>query len=131
MPKNGETLKSFNKRKQEIYIKADIFLQIANSEGYSYASNDSLINGLVTVATNVGGFLGDVDKDAYVELKWQKCYGKNIDYDYICKKIRYAWSNRQTLSKKGREWYMKNCRFVDWENKMKNIVNEFNKDIYK
>ena len=100
MPEDGETLESFNKRKQEIYIKADIFLQIANSEGYSYASNDSLINGLVTVATNVGGFSGDVDKEAYVELDWQKCYGENIDYEYLCSKIRYAWANKEKLSKR-------------------------------
>ena len=28
--------------------------------------------------------MGDVDKDAYVELDWKKCYGENIDYEYIC-----------------------------------------------
>ena len=130
MPENGETLDSFNKRKQEIYIKADIFLQIANSEGYSYASNDSLINGLVTISTNVGGFFGDVDKDAYVELKWEKCYGENIDYEYLCNKIKYAWDNKEELSRKGREWYMKNCRFIDWKIKMKNVVNDFYNHIY-
>jgi glycosyltransferase involved in cell wall biosynthesis len=130
MPKNNESLGHFNYRKQDIYIKADMFLQIANSEGYSYASNDSLINGLVTIATNVGGFFGDVYKDAYVELDWKKCYGENIDYDYICDKIRYAWDNREELSKKGREWYMKNCRFTDWEKKMKDLVTDFHSAIY-
>lgn len=127
MPETNETLESFNKRKQEIYIKADLFLQIANSEGYSYASNDALINGLVTIATNVGGFTGDVENNCYVELDWKKCYGEHIDYEYLCNKIRYAWENKEELSKKGREWYMKNCRFVDWENKMKKIIDEFSK----
>jgi len=125
MPKLYESLESFNKRKQEAYIEADIFLQIANSEGYSYASNDSLINGLVTIATNVGGFSGDVSKDAYVELDWNKCYGNNIDYQYICDKIRYAWANKEELSRNGREWYIENCRFIDWKKKMKSIVDDF------
>ena len=125
MPEKNETLESFNLRKQEIYIKADLFLQIANSEGYSYASNDALINGLVTIATNVGGFAGDVDKNCYVELDWKKCYGDNIDYEYLCNKIRYAWENKEELSKKGREWYMKYCRFDDWEYKMRKIIDDF------
>ena len=131
MPEKNETLESFNLRKQEIYIKADLFLQIANSEGYSYASNDALINGLVTIATNVGGFAGDVDKNCYVELDWKKCYGDNIDYEYLCNKIRYAWENKEELSKKGREWYMKYCRFDDWEYKMRKIIDDFYNFNYK
>ena len=131
MPENNETLESFNERKQKIYIKSDIFLQISNSEGYSYASNDSLLNGLVTIATNVGGFYGDVDKNAFVELDWRKCYDENIDYEYLCNKIRSAWCNKEKLSRKGREWYMNNCKFIDWEKKMKNIVSNFNNYIYE
>jgi len=124
-PISGESLESFNNRKQQIYLDADMFLQIANSEGNSYATLDSLINGLVTISTNVGAFYKDVSKDAYVELEWSKCYGDNIDYDYLCKQIRYAWENREELSKNARKWYMENCRFSDWEKKMKEVVNEF------
>ena len=83
-----------------------------------------MINGLVTIATNVGGFSGDVSKDAYVELDWNKCYGNNIDYQYICDKIRYAWDNKEELSRNGREWYME---IVDLliKKKMKSIVDDF------
>jgi len=124
MPEKNETLESFNLRKQEQYLQSDIFLQIANSEGFSYASQDAMICGLIPVCTNVGGFYGDVDKKSYVELDWKMCYGDDIDYEYLCNKIRYAWENKEELSKKAREWYMKNCRFVDWEIKMKKIVND-------
>ena len=124
MPETNETLESFNKRKQEIYIKADLFLQLSICEGNSYASNDALINGLIPVCTNVGGFYGDVDKKSYVEIDWKKCYSEHIDYDYLCNKIKYAWNNREELSINARKWYMENCRFVDWEIKMKKIVND-------
>jgi glycosyltransferase involved in cell wall biosynthesis len=130
MPLKNESLENFNKRKQEIYVNSDIFLQIANSEGFSYASNDAMICGLVPVCTNVGGFCGDVAKDAYVELDWKKCYD-NIDYNHIGEKIKYAWENRETLSKNAREWYLKNCRFTDWKNKMHCVVHDFYNFTYK
>lgn len=72
----------------------------------------------------------DVSKNAQVELNWEKCYGDKIDYQYICDKIRYAWANKEELSKNGREWYMKNCRFIDWKKKMINTVNDFYKNNY-
>ena len=68
---------------QEIYIKAGIFLQIANSKGCAYSSLDAMICNLIPVCTNVGMFEFDVPKDAYFELDWRKCYGENIDYEYL------------------------------------------------
>ena len=50
------------------------------------------------------------DKKSYVELDYQKCYGDDIDYDYLCNKIKYAWNNREELSNNAREWYMEYCR---------------------
>jgi len=128
MPETNETLESFNKRKQEIYIKADLFLQLSICEGSSYSALDSLLTRQILVSTNTG-FAYELNKDSFVEIDWKKCYGDTIDYEYLCNKIRYAWENKEELSKKGREWYMKNCRFVDWENKMKKIIDEFSKYI--
>lgn len=127
MPETNETLESFNKRKQQQYIDSDIFLQLSNSEGCAYSSLDTMICKLVPVSTNIGMFEFDVPADTYVELDWKKCYGEHIDYEYICNKIKYGWENKEELSKNAREWYMKNCRFVDWENKMKKIIDEFSK----
>ena len=43
MPIENESLYDFNKRKQDQYLSSDMFLQTANSEGFSYASNDAMI----------------------------------------------------------------------------------------
>lgn len=118
-----ENLINFNKKKQNIYLQSDIYLQISLSEGNSYATLDALLNGLVVVSTNVGLFYKDLPKDCFVELDWQ-----NTDVNYINKKLEYAWENRHKLSKKAREWYIKNCKFVDWKNKMIQIVDNFKND---
>ena len=102
-----------------MYIDADIFLQISNSEGNSYATLDALLCGLPIVSSNVGLFYKDVPEDCYVKLEWEK----NGDADYVEKKIKYAWDNKELLSKKARDWYMKNCRFIDWSNKIKTVIN--------
>ena len=83
-----------------------------------------MINGLVTIATNVGGFSGDVSKDAYVELDWNKCYGNNIDYQYICDKI-----DMLGIIKKNYQEMVENgiWKIVDLliGKKMKSIVDDF------
>lgn len=123
-PQKNESIQSFNIRKQEQYLQSDIFIQLALCEGSSYSALDSLLTKQILVSTNTG-FAYELDKDSFVEVEWQKCYGDNIDYEYLCKKIRYAWANKEELSQKGREWYMKNCRFNDWSNQMKDIVLNF------
>ena len=122
LPRPDESLKSFNVRKQVEYLKSDMFLQVANSEGFSYASQDAMICGLVPVCTNVGGFYGDVPDDCFTSLEWTKCYGDTTDYVYLTEKIRDAWENREKISKNAREWYMTKCRFEDWATTMKSIV---------
>jgi len=128
-PYMNESLKDFNDRKQAEYLKCDMFLQIANSEGFSYASNDAMICGLVPICTNVGGFYKDVDDDSFVKLDWKKCF-IDMDYEYIRNGILYGWNNKEIISKNARNWYLKNCRFVDWSKKMIDIVNNFYIDQY-
>ena len=115
----NNNIEDFNKRKQNIYLENDIFLQLSNSEGNSYASLDALLCGLVVVASNVGLFYGDIPEDCFVKLDWERIN----DVDYVCSKLKYAWNNREEIGKKGRDWYMNNCRFVDWKKKMKLIIN--------
>jgi hypothetical protein len=124
-PNVNESLESFNKRKQQIYLNSDIFLQIANSEGFSYASNDTMVCGLVPVCTNVGQFYADVPADSFIKLDWNKCYGKDIDYDYIANSIRKGWANKDKLADNARQWYLKHCKFKDWELTMKKVINDF------
>jgi hypothetical protein len=114
---NGKNFQDFNKRKQDIYLECDIFLQISMSEGNSYATLDALLCGLVIVASNVGLFYKDVPDNCFIKLEWEK----NKDHDYVKQKILEGWERREELSKNCRQWYLDNCRFIDWEKKM----NEF------
>lgn len=107
-------INSFNKRKQDIYLKADIFLQISNSEGNSYATLDALLCGLPIVSSNVGLFYEDVPEDCFVKIPWEK----NNDAKYVEEKLKFAWKHREELGKKARKWYLENCRFDDWKKKM-------------
>lgn len=117
--KNGDFI-AFNKEKQDIYLKNDMFLQLSNSEGNAYATLDAFICGLVVVATNVGACYGDVPEDCFVKLDWKRIN----DIEYVAERIKYAWENREKISKKGREWYMQNCRFQDWKQTMNKYVQE-------
>ena len=117
----GETMTDFNKRKQEIYLSSDIFLQLSVSEGNSYATLDALLCGLVVVASDVGLFYKDVPDDCFVKLDWKR----NTDVEYVLDRLQHAWKNKELLSQNARKWYMNNCRFIDWEIKMKKTVNDF------
>jgi len=108
----------FNKRKQDIYLNSDIFLQLSNCEGNSYASLDALICGMVVVSSNVGLFYKDIPEDCFVKIDWEK----RNNLDYVKEKLNYAWTHRGEFARKGREWYLKNCNFVDWKNKMENLI---------
>ena len=100
-----------------MYLNNDIFLQISNSEGNSYATLDAFLCGMVIVSTPIG-LLYEVPEDCYVKIDVDKIY----DAEYIKEKIDYAWSNRQELSKNVRAWYLKNCRFTDWIDKMHKLI---------
>jgi glycosyltransferase involved in cell wall biosynthesis len=130
LPLKGESLESFNRRKQDIYLECDIFLQIANSEGFSYASNDAMLCGLVPICTDVGGFYGDVPDSCFMRLDWEKCYGDLLDYEYIKNKIVDAWNNKEQLSTNARNWYLENCLFSTWSEKMKSVINDFYNEQY-
>lgn len=112
----------FNMRKQEIYLKNDVFLNLSLCEGFSYSALDALLCGLVVVSTDVGVFYKDVPDDCFVKIDWKRVN----DIDYVKSKIDYGWQNRYVLSQKGREWYMNHCRLVDWKNKMRQIFNTVN-----
>lgn len=129
-PVSGETLQDFNIRKQQIYIDSDIFLQLSNSEGFSYASQDGAICGLVNVCTNVGAYHGDVPSSCYQPLEWSRCFVEK-DSQYVAEQIQHAWDNRYELGRNIRDWYMKNCRFTQWSRSMLDIVDNFNAEMYE
>ena len=116
MDENGYD--NFNKRKQDIYLQSDIFLQISLCEGFSYSALDALICGIPVVSSNTGLFYKDIPEDCFVKLEWER----NNDVKYIQEKLEYAWKHKEELSKKAREWYMKNCRFKDWIDEMRKII---------
>ena len=108
----------FNKHKQNIYLESDIFLQISLCEGNSYATLDALLCGIPIVASNVGLFYKDVPEDCFVKIEWER----NNDLEYIENKIKYAWKNRDILSRKCREWYLQNCSYIEWKKQITNII---------
>jgi hypothetical protein len=110
----------FNARKQDIYLSADIFLQLSLCEGNSYATLDALLCGLPIVASNVGLFYEDVPEDCFVKVDWKQ----NGDINYVKEKLEEAWENRNTLSKNCRDWYLQNCGFSDWALKTRNFIGE-------
>ena len=122
---NGD-IHDFNKRKQDIYLQNNMFLQISTSEGNSYASLDALLCAMVVIASNVGLFYKDVPDDCFVKIDWKK----NNDVKYVQSKLEYAWKNRETIGKKGREWYLKNCNFINWKIKMHKLVKDFYEEQY-
>ena len=113
-------INDWNRRKQDAYLNSDIFLQLSLCEGNSYATLDALLCGIPVVSSNVGLFYSDVPEDCFVKIEWER----NNDAKYVEEKLKYAWENKEELSKKGREWYLKNCRFGDWINKMRDIINK-------
>ena len=115
---NQNGYEDFVKRKQDIYLESDIFLQISNSEGNSFATLDALICGIPIVASNVGLFYKDVPEDCFVKLEWER----NGDAKYVQEKLEYAWNHREELSKKSRKWYLENCGFNNWINQMRKLV---------
>ena len=118
MPKNLNILE-FNRNKQDIYLDSDIFLNISLCEGFSYSALDALLCGIPVVSTDTGLFYSDIPEDCFVKIEWEKAN----DMKYIKEKLLYAWRNKEEIGRKGREWYMKNCRMMDWKDKMWNIVN--------
>ena len=117
-PHNVNEINEWNKRKRDIYLKSDIFLQLSLCEGNSYATLDALVCGIPVVSSDVGIFYKDVPEDCFVKIDWQR----NNDLNYIEEKLNYAWENREILSKKGREWYLNNCELNHWISVMRNTI---------
>lgn len=111
----------FNYRKQSIYLNSDIFLQLSLCEGNSYSTLDALLCGIPVVSSNVGLFYKDVPEDCFVKIEWQR----NNDVEYVKSKIQEAWKRRDELSRKGRQWYLKNCGFVQWCKAMKKYIERY------
>jgi hypothetical protein len=116
---SGRNIKKFNKEKQDIYLDSDIFLQISSSEGNSFATLDALLCGIPIVASNVGLFYEDVPEDCFVKMDWRR----QSNPGYVKKCLEKAWNNREELSKKGREWYLKNCGMDIFKRKWESILN--------
>jgi glycosyltransferase involved in cell wall biosynthesis len=79
---------------------------------------DALLCGIPVISSNVGLFYNDIPEDCFVKINWER----NNDIKYIEDKIKYAWENKDEIGKKGREWYLKNCRLSDWSNNMNKLV---------
>jgi hypothetical protein len=108
----------FNRRKQDIYLNSDIFLNISLCEGFSYSALDALLCGIPVISTNTGLFYSDIPEDCFVKIDWEK----RNNLDYVKEKLEYAWKHKEEIGQKGRDWYLKHCRFGDWESVMHQLI---------
>lgn len=113
---NFSDVTDFNAAKQDIYLSNDIFLQLSNSEGFSYAALDAAACGMVVVSTPVGIFC-EIPESCYVKIEIDKIY----DTDYMNTKLSIAWRNNATLGTNLKRWYQANCTFESWKTKMINL----------
>lgn len=123
-------IKSHNSEKSNIYKSADIFLHLANSEGYGYATIDGFNKNLLICGTNTG-ILYDIEKEKYDEevaiiFDWQKA----SDVNFVAERIKYIWKNRDKYFGRSKEWYDNNVKFEEWKSKIVGIVDEFYKEQY-
>jgi len=118
-PLNMNDIDSWIKRKQTNYLESDLFLQLSLCEGYSYATLDALMCGIPVISSNVGLFYKDIPEDCFVKLDWER----NNDLTYVEEKIKYAWTNKEEIGKKGREWVLKHCNMKDWIKQIKTLIN--------
>lgn len=119
--KNNTNIDEHNKELNDIYMSADIFLQLSLAEGNSYATLDAFNKNLLICGTNVGLLYKDIPQDTFVSIDWEK----RDDTTLIANKIRYLWENKEKYKNKSKKWFDENCRFFYWENKMKDLINKF------
>lgn len=120
--KRNSNINKYNENKKQIYTKNDIFLQLSNSEGNSYATLDALACGTPVVSTKVGLFYKDVPDDCFVSLDTNKLKPGEEDINYILERLNYAYNNRKELSLNAKKWYKRTCSFSNWKYKMIELV---------
>ena len=63
----------------------------------------------------------EVDKKSFVSLSW-----KNLEVDYISKKIKYIWKKKEKYFNKSREEYFKLTNFDKWKHQWNEVIDNFN-----
>ncbi len=111
------SIQQYNDAKQTLYLRYDVFLQMSGSEGYSYATLDALLSGLVVVGTPVG-LLYELPETCFVCIEFDRRY----DAAYVREKLDYAWKHRTTLSHNARQWVTRHCAFEDWKKEMQRLL---------
>ena len=94
------------------------FLNISLCEGFSYSALDALLCGIPVISTNTGLFYRDIPEDCFVKIDWEK----RNNLDYVKEKLDYTWEHKEEIGRKGRDWYLKHCRFDDWKNMMRKYI---------
>lgn len=115
---------SFISAKQQYYLDSDLFLQISNSEGNSYATLDAALCGMAIIATKVGLFF-EVPTDCFVAVDLDQIY----NVTYMEERIKYALENRIILGKKMRTWILNNCSRAIFQRKTKELVRKISDEM--
>lgn len=113
----NKTIEEYNKMKQQMYIEGDIYLCLSIVEGSSYSVLDAMLNNLLIVSTDVGIMENEVNKDSFVNLKWN-----NLKTKVIAKKVKYIWKNKEKYFNKSREEYFKIISWEVWSQKWNNLI---------
>ena len=117
----GNDFEDFNKRKQEIYCNADIYLTLSSHEGNSYALLDGFLNNLLIVSTNVGWTYDDVNPRTFIKIP----YNRMNDANFIASKITELWKLRKFYVNKSRQEYLSKINMESWSKQLKEIVKQF------
>lgn len=120
--KRNSNINKYNENKKQIYNMVDVFLQLSNSEGNSYATLDALACGIPVVSTKVGLFYKDVPNNCFVSLDTNKLKPGEEDINYILERLDYAYNNRKELSLNAKKWYTRTYSFSNWKYKMIELV---------
>jgi hypothetical protein len=115
-----------NREVAEIYLRADLFLQLSGSEGFGYATLDAFNKNLLICGTDVGLLYDLRNEDIGIIFPHQK----RTDLSYVAERIRELWSQRDRYFGKSKEWHDRHINFDQWQSSFRQIVTSFLEENY-
>jgi hypothetical protein len=117
-----QNIEQHRKNIENFYKSCQMYFQISTSEGSSFASEDGLAYGLLTIASNVGQFY-ETPNHVASTFDWQK----RNDIAFLADKIRTTWKNRENYNPV--EWMREHLDWDKWVSTLQNIIDTFKKSV--
>lgn len=116
--KPTQDIEQHRKNVAAFYTSSQMYFQISTSEGSSFASEDGLAYGLLTIASNVGQFY-ETPNHVASTFDWKQ----RTNVEYLAEKIRTTWAARDTYNPV--EWMRENLDWIQWSSRLTDIVRNF------